>query len=479
MSLTLAIAMNRFGLGARPGKLPSGKTKNFLLDQLGAFDPNSSAIRGLSTRAQIAEQFQGYRSKSRTLRRARENKSMAEEDRLAIEEQRKSSRRELRGHYADAVQARLSVAIESETDFVERLVYFWSNHFAISTEDLPVAAMAGDYEFAAIRPNILGKFADLLDAAILHPAMLLFLDQAQSMGPNSPLAERIANRRGRQFGLNENLAREILELHTLGVRTGYSQNDVTEFAKALTGLSIAGLIGGPMRRLSRDRPIGEVFFAEPLHEPGSRTIMGKTYRGDGRAQVKAIVADLATHPSTARHVATKLAKHFTSDNPPPSLVAKLEKNFLKTGGDLGSLYQTLIEAPEAWPQQWDVRNAKFKSPWEWVVSSLRGLNARQLPGRGRVAVAFRQMGQPIWKPGSPAGYADSNATWNGGSALMRRVDLAARLARNAGDMLDPRILGTELLPGVLSNNTGMHIARAESPEQGLSLLLVSPEFLRR
>ena len=271
-----------------------------------------------------------------------------------------------------------------------------------------------------------------------------------------------------------------MELHTLGVRTGYSQNDVTEFARALTGLNVPD-IGKGQGQKGRQRQFGyggnqgDVSFADALHEPGTRNIMGKSYSQAGLAQGTAILSDLAIHPSTAKHIATKLAQHFVADVPPPALVARLEQGFLKTGGDLPTLYQILVEAPEAWaPAQ-----AKFKTPWEWVVSSLRALNVQSLPDKPPAEAIFAQMGQPVWKPGSPAGYADLGESWAGGAGLMRRVELAGRFADNSANRVDARTLGPKILPGQLSEHSAQWISRAESPAQGLALLLVAPEFLRR
>jgi uncharacterized protein (DUF1800 family) len=386
-------------------------------------------------------------------------------------------RKALRDHYSEAVGARLHVAINSEQDFAERLVHFWSNHFAVSTDKVVVTALAGNYEFDAIRPHIFGNFSDILKAAVRHPAMLLYLDQAQSIGPGSLLAKRVNERRDADLGLNENLAREILELHTLGVRTVYTQDDVTETARALTGHTISGLARGPIRRLvDGNRAAGEMVFVDAMHEPGTRRVIGRSYPQNGAAQADAILSDLATHPATARHIATKLVTHFVSDAPKPALVTRLETDFLKTGGDLKSLYRILLSAPETW----EIRQPKFKTPWEWAVSALRALQVKDLPGKDKAAAAlFAQMGQPIWRPGSPAGFGDQAKDWAGPAALMRRVETAGRFARLNAGRIDARELAPKILAGSLDLRTAEHIARAESSEQGLALLLVAPEFLRR
>jgi uncharacterized protein (DUF1800 family) len=369
--------------------------------------------------------------------------------------------------------ARVDAALTSASPFIERLVHFWANHFAVSVDKLPVIGLAGLLEFEAIRPHVLGKFADMLIAVEQHPAMLVYLDQAQSVGPQSVAGMRAAMRGGKQRGLNENLAREIMELHTLGVRTGYSQSDVTEFARALTGWTVGGLAGGPAARLIGGTP-GQFQFAAVLHEPGERTIMGKTYGEQGEAQARAILLDLAANAATAKHLSTKLARHFAGDDPPSALVGRLTEAYLRSGGDLPTLYRVLIASPEPWAP----RPLKFKSPWEWTVSALRAVGSRELDPRMAAGI-LRQLGQATWQPGSPAGWDDIAASWAGPDALVRRVEVAQRIADKAGSTVDARALGEKLFPGSLAEQTRAAIARAESPAEGLALLLVSPEFLRR
>lgn len=474
MTNAVAIAANRFGLGMRTDNRPAGKAAEWLHAQMDRYDPRPSAIAALPNRATLIQSLQELRTLQREKKAEAANKDeMAAQAEKALGNYRKA----LRDHYSEAVEARLQVALSTSTDFAERLVHFWSNHFAISIDKIQITAMAGNYEFDAIRPHVFGKFGDLLKSAVKHPTMLLYLDQAQSIGPDSMLAKRVNARRNLDLGLNENLAREILELHTLGVRTVYTQEDVTEFARALTGHTITGLARGPVARLvDGNKSAGETVFVEAIHQPGTRRVIGRSYAQSGAAQADAILAFLATHPATAKHIATKLATHFVSDNPPASLIAKLEADFLKTGGDLKSLYRTLLNAPEAWL----AGQPKFKSPWEWTVSALRALNLKQ-PGQNKQGPAglFVQMGQPIWRPGSPAGFGDQTKDWAGPAALMRRVETAGRLARLAGNRVDARQLAPAILPGTLDPRTSEHIARAESPEQGLALLLVAPEFLRR
>ncbi|RDV02981.1 DUF1800 domain-containing protein [Sphingorhabdus pulchriflava] len=474
MAVDAAIALNRFGLGAIPGIPVAANPKYSLLDQLEKFDSTPTPIGALppSRELVLAVRELGMERRERKSKAATQD-AQAE----TAEKQLNGYRKAVRDQYVKAVDARMGVALASTNSFAERLVHFWANHFALSIDKIAIVGLAGSFEFEAIRPHILGNLADLLRASTWHPAMLLYLDQAQSIGPNSPLAKRVGARSNREIGLNENLAREILELHTLGDRSAYSQADVTEFARAMTGLTVGGLGRARIQRLvGSDAKPGEAIFVEALHEPGTRRIVGRTYAQNGAKALSAIISDLARHPATARHIAIKLARHFIADDPPASLVAKLEANFLKTGGDLPALYRTLVEAPESWvPQQ-----AKFKSPWEWTISALRALSITAIPGKAQAAVAlFNQMGQPVWKPGSPKGYGDITADWAGPAGLMRRVETAGRFAKLAANRVDARTLATAILPGSMTATTAEHIARAESPEQGLALLLVSPEFLRR
>ncbi|WP_347558076.1 DUF1800 domain-containing protein [Robbsia sp. KACC 23696] len=383
---------------------------------------------------------------------------------------------EIRDTYRAAVDARLTGALTTPTPFVERLVYFWSNHFALSIEKQPVTLLAGAFETDAIRPHVLGRFEDMLVAVEQHPAMQYFLDQNGSIGPDSEAAVRAeARNAARRVGLNENLARETMELHTLGVRTGYTQQDVTEFAKALTGWSVTGL---PAAQSPTPLPPGVFVFRPQAHEPGERTIMGRTYADlpgpRGVQQGLTILHDFATSPATAQHIARKLAVHFVSDNPPPALVARLADAFQKSEGHLPTVYRALIDSPEAWQPV----NAKFKTPWEWTVSATRGLGWQSAEAN-KTAPMLRQLGQPIWQPGSPAGYDDIAASWAAPDALVRRVEFAQRLAARVGDRVDARTVGPQWLAGSLSPETATEIGRAESASAALALLMVSPDFLRR
>ena len=471
MSADAAIALNRFGLGARAGEAPPADPRAWLRAQAGRFDPRPSVITETPGSAVVAGQYRAYRD---AMRAAGQEAKRLGGDKDAVTTFRKDARNDARDAYVAQAQARLTAALVSPAPFAERLAHFWANHFAVSADKLIAFGLVGTLEFEAIRPNLFGKFGDLLLAVETHPAMLLYLDQAQSIGPESNLGSQMAARPNvkRRIGLNENLGREILELHTLGVDGGYTQADVQELARALTGWSVGGFVREP---LGTEAPDGSFVFQTTWHQPGARTLLGRTYRQGGVEQARAMLADLAVHPATARHVATKLARHFAADTPPPALVERLTKAHLASGGDLPTLYGVLIDAPEIWATPL----GKFKTPWEWTVSALRGVGASDLPDAKRLVGTLNELGQPIWKPGSPAGWDDIASSWAAPDALLRRVEVAQRLATASASRLDARALAGQLLPGTLTPATAQAIARADSPGQGLALLLVAPEFLRR
>jgi uncharacterized protein (DUF1800 family) len=352
-------------------------------------------------------------------------------------------------------KVRIEAAVAADIGFVERLVWFWSNHFCVSADK--IVSMAGAYEREAIRPHVLGRFVDMLTAVESHPAMLFYLDNLESMGPNSIAGIN------RDKSLNENLAREILELHTLGVRTGYSQDDVTHFAKVLTGWTWVGL-GEPNHG-------GEFVFVKRLHEPGEQTVIGKTYPDTGVDQGRAVLADLARHPATARHVAYKFARYFVADKPPPSLVDKLAKSFTDSDGNLKELAKTLIAAEETWTPE----RTKLKRPSEWLISALRLTGAPWVVGRVMSGQAL--LGERLWRPLAPNGFADDESAWIDG--LSQRVDIASNFAGGVADRLDPVALVEAGLGPLASAETRNTVARAESRAQALTLLLMAPEFLRR
>jgi uncharacterized protein (DUF1800 family) len=358
--------------------------------------------------------------------------------------------------------ARLQRAVQAECGITERLVAFWSNHFCISASKGELARMwAGAFEREAIRPHVLGRFADMLKAVEQHPAMLFFLDNQQSLGPDSRAGLN------RKRGLNENLAREIMELHTLGVGGGYTQDDVTSLARIITGWTFVGRqgkLGAP----------GSFVFNANAHQPGPQQLLGKTYQDNGVAQGEAALADIARHPSTAKFIATKFVRHFVADDPPPALVAQLEGVFRKTDGDLKAMTLALVDADAAW----SAPMSKIRNPYEFLVAGGR-LLARVPEDPGPYLNALNALGQPLWTPAGPNGFADTNAAWAAPEGMKLRLDISAQLASRIGNTIDPRELLDEVAADAASAETRRAVERAETRQQALALLLMSPEFQRR
>lgn len=361
--------------------------------------------------------------------------------------------------FRDDAGARIKHALETNAPFVERLVMFWSNHFCVSAAKGPVRVIAGAYEREAIRPLVLGRFADMLKAVEQHPAMLIYLDNQASIGPQSKAGINAKK------GLNENLAREILELHTLGVGGGYTQGDVTSFAKLITGWTVGNLNQGD--------DAGRFMFVSNRHEPGPISVLGKTYDGAGLARGEACLAALAKHPATARHIATKLARHFVADPPPPALVQKLERAFRDSDGDLVVVSKALVAAPEAWSTE----AKKSLPPYDYLMAIGRGFGL-EVPAPEIIRLAGA-LGQPLWQPPSPAGWPDGDDAWIAPASLRERLRTAERAARLVDRRLDPRLVADDLLGPDMSEETRRAIAGAETREQGFEVVMMAPEFLRR
>ncbi len=364
--------------------------------------------------------------------------------------------------YRAEALARLQRAVIADCGFLERLVTFWSNHFCISAHKGPLARMwAGSFEREAIRPHVLGRFGDMLKAVEQHPAMLFFLDNQQSRGPDSPAGQK------RKRGLNENLAREIMELHTLGVGGGYSQEDVTSLARIITGWTFAGRqgqLGAP----------GSFVFNANAHQPGAQRLLEKIYEADGVGQGEAALADIARHPSTAKFIAAKFARHFVADEPPPALVARLQDVFRKSDGDLRALATALLDSDEAW----QAPATKLRSPYEFLVAAGR-LLARVPDDPAPYLGSLNLLGQPLWSPSGPNGFADTNAAWAAPEGMKLRLDISAQIASRLANSIDPRELLEFAVADAASAETRLTIERAESRQQALALLLMSPEFQRR
>lgn len=357
------------------------------------------------------------------------------------------------------VLARVRHATMVDCGFAERLVAFWSNHFSISiAKNEFVHILAGAFEREAIRPHILGHFADMVLAVERHAAMLLYLDNNGSIGPNSRAG---LNRHG---GINENFAREILELHTLGIGGGYTQSDVTSLSKILTGWAPAG----------RSGKLGAFEFNLAAHEPGPKTLLSTIYEDKGIEQGKAALRDIARHPSTARSIAFKFARHFVADEPPPVLVAHLQEVFNETNGDLKAMSLALIDSDASWLAP----PTKIRLPYEYVIATARALS--RVPDDQGVYLGYLGMlGQPLWTPPGPNGFPDTNPAWIGPEQMKLRLDIASQMASSLDDDIDPRELLDIVIGPAASSETRQAIGRAASRQQAVTLLLMSPEFQRR
>jgi uncharacterized protein (DUF1800 family) len=466
-----ALALHRFGMGPRAGSIAAiaSDPRGALLAELQHAHVGRVADAGLLTSAQASRAvFEFRQERQASAKLDAERKRLADNQRMDDATQTPAEMPTPPPAQSGAMpplpqqillneaKARLDAAFDAELGFVERLVWFWSNHFCISADKVP--SMAGAYEREAIRPHVLGRFADMLLAVEGHPAMLFYLDNSASIGPKSVAGIN------RSRGLNENLAREILELHTLGVNGGYSQSDVTQFAHVLTGWTIIPIAGDPEHG-------AEFTFIKRMHEPGPQQVLDKTYPDTGVEQGRAVLGDLARHPATATHIAIKLARHFVADTPPLALVETLAKTFRDTDGDLKAVAAALVTAPESWVAE----RSKLKRPSEWIMSVRRATGLRGDPGR--VMRSQGQLGEPMWRPPAPKGFSDEAAAWIDG--LAQRLDIANVYAQRVEDRTDPKVMLDTALGPLASTETRHAVTQAESRAQALALLVMAPEFQRR
>ena len=435
------IANNRFGLGARPGTLAAaaGDPRGWLTAQLGAAGAVPDLLADETASAPMIAEFQ----------RALKDRGNGGAEEVI--------RRQFRDVLMRELALRTYVQIESETPFVERLVAFWSNHFTASVQRPLLAGVVGAYEREAIRPHVAGTFRDLLGAVIKHPAMLSYLDNLLSFGPNS----RAGRATGR--GLNENLARELLELHTLGVDAEYTQDDVTALAMILTGWSIG--------RAKSDEA-GHFVFQDKAHEPGEKTLLGVRFEDAGIEEGERALDMLASHPATARHVATKLARHFVADEPPADAVARLETVFRESGGDLHVLTRAIVDLDAAWAEPL----SKLKTPVEFTVSALRALGGNRDIEAKKLLGSLRLMGQVPFSAPSPAGWPDRASDWASPQALMERAEWSMSVAAKVARGIDPAALLDGTIAPVAPEDTRLAVARAPDRTEAVAMLLACPEF---
>ena len=352
----------------------------------------------------------------------------------------------------------LKQAISSSHSVSWRLFDFFSNHFSVSASGRLMVGLSATLEREAIAPNLLGNFEDMLLAVEQHPAMLIYLNNEKSFGSNSRIAKK------RKVGLNENLAREIMELHTLGVNSGYSQGDVIELAKGITGWSV--------KKPKKEHGTGFIFRIYG-HEPGVRTLLGKKYSREGRAQGEQMIRDLAMHPATAKHVCTKIARHFVSQSPPQSLINKMVTTWLNSQGNIKQVMLSLFKADEAWLP----KSEQFKTPREFVISTYRAISLKKINSKF-LFKSLVNLGQKPFNAGSPAGFSDNENDWLGANALMARIDWSALMVG-----YQKRLNAEKIMKIALSSNVSQHtyqiVMRAESRQQAMTLFLMSPEFQRR
>jgi uncharacterized protein (DUF1800 family) len=489
------LAYRRFGLGARlGGGIPAGDPKAALLEELAGPDPARIDDPALKSTPEILGEVYADRQRRK---HERDMKALGELASTAMPEPNVAAllfstfspsemassfgapamivggtmapsasaasepRPAQRAFRAEAM-ARVSRAVSAPIGFVERLVAFWSNHFCVSIAKSDIGrACAGAFEREAIRPHVLGRFADMLLAVEQHPAMLNFLDNQQSIGPNSIAGHN------RRAGLNENLARETLELHTMGVGSGYTQDDVTQLAFILTGWTIAGSEG----KLGEP---GSFVFNPNAHEPLAARLRGRLYVQEGVDQGEAALADLAREEATAAHIARKFARHFVADSPDPELVLRLAKAFRDTEGDLGALTRALVNDSAAW----EAPPTKIRNPWEMMIAAHRAFDFVP-PDLGLTLNALNLLGMPLWQPAGPNGFPDEVAAWMSPEGMKTRVEVAARFAHLVKTAPRPISVLQDVLGSAASDATREAVTRAETPEQAYALLILSPEFQRR
>ena len=429
MDIATAQALVRFGLGRRGNEATPSDPHEWLRAQLSAPDPAANMPAPDLDAALLA------------LRADHENKTAAR-----MSETRNNFRRDS--------FASLNWAVITPAPLRERLVWFWANHFTVSSRRPQCEGLIGPFVAGAIRPHVTGPFGDMLLAVVRHPAMLIYLDNAYSVCPASQAGQ------SGKHGLNENLGRECLELHTVTPASGYTQTDVTNFARILTGWSVDFNSGNYGFK-----------FRPAAHEPGSLTLMGRSFPPGQQGGIDAL-AFLADHPATHRNLATKLARHFIADDPPADDVRRIEGVLRDTHGDLGAATHAVIGLDSAWRP-----DTKLRSPMDFSIAVLRALDPPSIPLQTLGALGL--LGQPLWSAPQPDGWPDRAADWATPEAMLRRVDFAYAVAGRAGEQADPVALAEIALGPLLRPATQDAMRRAGSRREAVALLFASPEFQRR
>jgi uncharacterized protein (DUF1800 family) len=435
------IAMTRFGCGISPGQYDEvkGRARDWVLSQLERQSATPVSFAGFLPFRERLDSF--------SIKRGPENKTDADLEERRIRRWKANVR---------IAEARIEAAVDTKQPLHERLVHFWFDHFTVSSLVGGLSGAADLYENEAIRPHIFGNFRDMLGAVTKHPLMLVYLDNVVSVGPNSSYGQE----RGK--GLNENLARELMELHTLGVDGGYTQADVRALAKILTGWTVT-----PIEHAD---PIQLRFLAN-RHEPGEKLLLGRTIPEGGQAELETALDMLASSPKTARHIARKLAAHFIADDPPENVVSVIEQRFIETGGDLKAVTRALIEHPASWNP--DARKVLLPEDWSVALARLAGMDgARAAP---ILQTATTSLGQRVYGAPSPKGWPDSVGAWLTPETVIARASWALKIMEEWSVETDPRLLVTSY--GFVEGEDAVRaITGAPSRSDGLALIAASPRF---
>jgi uncharacterized protein (DUF1800 family) len=508
---TIVHVLNRLGFGAVPGDIERVRRTGlhaYIEEQLNparlpdrAMSERLASFQTFSkTTSEMAEQ---YFLPAQMARREQQRRQAAQDPAMSPPNQTGDApRREMmtpeqaeavrmeRQVLTELTQAKVLRAAYGERQLEEVLVDFWFNHFNVFAGKGQVRVYLNEYERDAIRPHVLGKFRDLLQATAESPAMLFYLDNWQSAAPEGASRASTARpmRRGqfgrpatladlpamqnRRRGLNENYARELMELHTLGVDGGYTQRDVQEIARAFTGWTIAN-----------PRQGGAFRFEPRMHDDGEKVVLGhKIKAGGGKRDGDEVIALLARHPSTARFIATKLARRFIADVPPKALVDRAAQRFRETDGDIREVVRTIVTSPELFAAE--AYRAKVKTPFEFVVSAVRATGV-QVGNAQPLVQAVRTLGMPLYGCQPPTGYADKAEAWVNSGALLNRMNFAVSLASgrqprgNEGPAISSDNVIASVMAGDISDSTAATVAKASTKSQALALVLGSPEFQRR
>jgi uncharacterized protein (DUF1800 family) len=499
--------LNRLSFGPRPGDIATVKKlgiERYIQQQLspGSIQESPQLSQQLADLKTLTlrpvELLRDYAPKPRNLGASATPPRQADMKRskpLINPAEQQATLHKLNSVLDESRQARLLRAIASQRQLQEVMVDFWFNHFNVFAGKGLVRIGVGSYEETVIRSHALGNFRALLEATAQHPAMLFYLDNWQNTAPNSP------GTRGRFKGLNENYARELMELHTLGVDGGYTQQDVTTLARILTGWGFCpGLLSRSQTRQPLPNPTGFCFDPH-RHDDSDKTFLGQRLNGGGIEEVEQALDLLAQHPATARHISYKLAQYFVSDQPPPSLVNRLAQRFNKTNGNIKAVLETLFQSSEFWDPQY--ANAKFKTPYQYIVSAVRATGMVVQNVRPLYAT-LQQLGMPLYGCQTPDGYKNTQEAWVNPDAMTRRVSFATALASGQLPLTRPPLQfdsTTRAVPQLASNairrgepvdavqltvavgnllSPSTQQAIAQSPPRLKSaLILGSPEFMKR